>query len=235
MAYIQASTDNPLGFRPGTVRLGYLSSGRHHGPDWKAVVAQQNRTAQMYQQRAAVRNRAAAHNADMIDAAARGATSPVLYRGLSGLGFNFVNPSTQMTQGQQYVFHFTWSGLGITPDMSSISAQIASDSNFQNPVAAAESGGVQVAFTYNGQGSNIASAGGEMQSVINTFGLMGIANGLSFSGAELLSQSTAPGATPPGQQPGSSFSWSAFLTGLGLSVGVGTALAVGLGIVLLKE
>lgn len=237
MSYFRASTANPNGWRPGTVRgLGYMSSARQNGPDWKAVAAQHQAATRAHQHHQRQRKRANAHRMAIVDAAARGDRTRVRMPRLSGLGG--IDLSSQLVNGQTYIFHFTWSGLGIAPDMNAISQQIASsDSNFLNPVASAEPGGVRVQFVYNGQGSNVSAAGGEMQNAINTFGLMGIGNGLTFSGADggPGGSLTAPGAPNNNNNNPSSFSWSAFLAGMGLSVGVGTALAVGLGVILLKD
>jgi len=237
MSYFRASTANDQGWRPGTVTLGNMI--RHAGPDWKAVAAQHAAAVRAGQQIQQARQRVATRRMSAIDAAARGDRTRVRMPRLSGL--SGLDLSSLLVNGQTYIFHFTWSGLGLSPDMNAISQQIASsDSNFLNPVASAESGGVRVQFVYNGQGSNVAAAGAEMQNAINTFGLMGIANGLTFSGADggPGGSLTAPGAPNPSNNNNnnpSSFSWSSFLAGMGLSVGVGTALAVGLGVVLLRD
>lgn len=242
MSYMRASTANPNGWRPGTVRLGEMR--RRHAPDWKDVVANQDATQRLYnQQQAAARNRALAGMA-LVDARARGVSLPAIQRRpLSGLGFNFINSSTPIVQGAQYVFHFTYGGLGLAPDMSGLAQSIAADSNFGNPTVSAESGGVQVLFTFNGQvgpGSTVGSYGAEMQNVINSFSNMGFANSLNFSGAELASAATAPGATNTGSIFSSSpslpslpsFSLTNFLAGLG--TGGAIALAVG-AVILLRD
>lgn len=154
------------------------------------------------------------------------------HKALAGLGFYGLNTNAQMISGQPYVFHFKYGGAGIAPGMDAISQTVAADSNFLNPVATAESGGVQVQFTYAGQGSTIGAAAGEMQDVINNWSLMGFWNGLYFVAAEGGS-ADAP-TTPPGQNESSFFSGSTLGNTL-LGAGIGGALAiVGVGILAYK-
>lgn len=172
MSYMRASTANPNGWRPGTVRLGEMR--RRHAPDWKDVVANQDATQRIYnQQQAAARGRAMAGMA-LVDARARGVRLPVR-GGLSGMGS--LDPSSQMVRGATYVFHFTCAAiasLGIgCPSLSSVNSAVATDTNFKNPSAGIEgNGGMYVAFTYNGISSNIVQAAAEMAQVIqsNVFG-----------------------------------------------------------------
>lgn len=106
-----------------------------------------------------------------------------------------LDANSLMTQGNLYVFHFAWTGLvNLSPSMAAIAQQIASsDSNFGSPVATKTANGVDVYFTYKGGGSTIQAAGGEMENVINTFGLMG------FSSASYLSFVNADGGGAPQQ------------------------------------
>ena len=257
MSYVKASTANPTGWRQGTYRLGDLQSG--NAPDWKVAAAMLSHGQAVQRHAAAVaRNRRMAH-LSAIDAAARGGYIPQLTgkrnkRRLSGLGLNSINLQGQMVNGFPYVFHFSWGALGIGIDPGSIAATIAADSNFANPVAAAESGGMQVAFTYAGQGSTVANAGAEMQSVINNNPqMLGFVTTLNFYAAEggpatqitasqpvtitapngtvtALAPTSAPGVAPSSLT--SSFDLSNFLSGLG--TGGAIALAVG-AIFLLKD
>lgn len=227
MSYFRASTDNPNGWRPGTVLLGNPASVQHRGPDWKAVAEQHEAHMRARRQRRDSDDRTRMDRAHAVDAAARGAS-------LSGLGLNAINLNGQMLAGAPYVFHFSWGGLGIRPEMNAISTQIAADTNFANPVAVQESGGVQVSFIYNGRGSSVGDAGREMQNVINTFGLMGFINSLNFYAAEggpatqqtasqpvtvtlpdgsttIVSSVSAPGAP----DAASSFNLTSFAAGLG--------------------
>lgn len=135
-----------------------------------------------------------------------------------------------MVYGAPYVFHFKYGGLGLAPDMNAIAQDIAADSNFQSPVAIAESGGVQVQFIYAGQGSNVGAAAGEMQNVINNRWTMGFVNGLYFVGAE--GGSADAQTTPPGADESSIFGGSTLRT-LGIGVTVGGVIVGGLGAVLL--
>jgi hypothetical protein len=156
---------------------------------------------------------------------------------MGSLGLFSLNLSDDMVQGSQYVFHFTYSGLGIRPDMSALSQLIAADTNFATPVAAAESNGVQVRFVYQGLGSNVGAAGSEMQDVINSsFTVLGFFNGLNFSSAE---GGPAGQTTAPGQQDnsgsGNSTNWSDFFKGLATGTGGGLLLAGGVLWVLLRD
>jgi hypothetical protein len=170
MSYLRASTANPNGWRPGTVRLGEM---RRPVQDWKVAVANHAAAQHAYdQQQKASRGRAMAGMA-LVDARARGVRMPVRGRGLSGMGS--LDPSSQMVKGATYVFHFTCAiGLGIgCPSLDSVRNAVATDANFANPSPGLEgNGGMYVAFSYNGQGSNIIQAAGEMANVIqsNVFG-----------------------------------------------------------------
>jgi hypothetical protein len=252
MSYFRASTANPTGWRPGTVLLGNMASRQHQGPDWKTVAAQHAASVKAGKQIQHARQNQQRRRMNAIDAAARGDRTRVRTPRLSGLGLNAINLGGQMVAGFPYVFHFSWGGLGIAPDMNAIASQIAADSNFSNPVATKETSGVQVAFTYSGQGSTVANAGSEMQTVINTFGLMGIDNSLNFYAAEggPATQTTSSQpvvvqnsdgtvtivspSTPPGVAPASSggFDLTSFAGGLG--IGGAVALALG-GVLLLKS
>lgn len=171
MSYMRASTSNPNGWRPGTVRLGEMR--RRPVQDWKVAVANHAAAQHAYdQQQKAARGRAMAGLA-LVDARARGVRLPVRGRGLSGMGS--LDPSGQMVKGATYVFHFTCAvGLGIgCPSLTAVANAVATDANFKNPSPGLEgNGGMYVAFVYNGQGSNIIQAAGEMASVIqsNVFG-----------------------------------------------------------------
>ena len=266
MSYFRASTANTNGWRPGTVQgLGYMSSSRQNGPDWKTVAAQHQAATRAHQHHQRQRQRANAHRMAVVDAAARGDRTRVrMPRMLSGLGgLGMLSNSAQMVQGAQYVFHFTGPNTTVAAFSGSLRNQIAADTNFQNPVVTAEPSGMRVTFIYQGQGSTIGDAGAEMQNVLRsqTF----FSNGFMFSGAEGGPQ-IVPGSqgsqvfigpdgilrdangnvisantSNPGDQSnnnnggGSTFDWSSFWEGMGLSAGVGTALAVGLGILILKN
>lgn len=97
-----------------------------------------------------------------------------------------------MEQGQIYTFHFRYSGLlQVALDPVAVQKAVAADSNFQNPSAVVDKGGLladasaSVSFTYGGQGSVVGQAGQEMQNVINNFWLTGPGTSLVFSGSEL--------------------------------------------------
>jgi hypothetical protein len=244
MSYFRASTDNPNGWRPGIARMGYLSSGRHRGPDWKDVAAQHDAATRVQQQHRGAVQRATAIRASQVDAYARGDRTRVIYRGLSGLGMTAIDLSGPMTPGAQYVFHFAVTGTVLggasSIDPQSIAAAVATDSNFSSPSAFTEGTGFQVAFTYTGAGSNVAGAASEMQGVINshTFNGLGVLANAAFiaaeggpSGQPLMTQSnpvTTPGQQPP---PPSNFNFGTFLSGLG----VGGAVALGLGVFLVLK
>lgn len=172
MSYYRASTGNPLGWRnPGTVTLGNMML--HAGPDWKTVAAQHDAAIRAGQQIKQARQRAANHRMHQVDAAARGDRVRVRMPRLSGLGS--LDPSSQMVRGATYVFHFTCAiGFGIgCPSLDAVRSALLTDSNFRNPAPLLEgNGGMAISFQYNGQGSNILQAAGEMSSVIqsNVFG-----------------------------------------------------------------
>jgi hypothetical protein len=74
----------------------------------------------------------------------------------------------QMVQGSPYAFRFNNLGLaGVTPDVSPVFKGLQGDSNFGSPSVIQDSKGLTVNFIYQGQGSTIAAAGGEMEKVIN--------------------------------------------------------------------
>lgn len=136
-------------------------------------------------------------------------------RGMRGLGA--LDPNSQMVAGAQYVFHFSWWGLGLNPGTDNISQQIATDSNFANPVAYVTSNGVDVYFQYAGQGSTIQAAGAEMQNVANAWTVFGIGNGINFVSADGGAMAGAPQQTPinaPPQNPPGGISNAVLITGL---------------------
>lgn len=243
MSYMRASTANPNGWRPGTVRLGEMR--RRPAPDWKVANANQDAIQGIYnQQQAAARGRAMAGMA-LVDARARGVGMPIFRRALSGLGLNAINLQGPMVNGFPYVFHFSWGGLGVGVDPNSIASTIAADTNFANPVAAQESGGMQVSFTYAGISSTVANAGAEMQTVINdNLTMQSTFTTLAFYAAEggpatqttpanPVNSTTPPGAPPA---PNTGFSLSNLLSSSGLaSLGIGAALALALGVVLVVK
>jgi len=232
VSYIRANTGNPLGWRGNTVTLGNMV--RHNGPDWKDVAAHHDAMIRAGRQRNAARQRDAQYRMQMVDAAARGDRTRVRVPSLSGLGG--LDVSSQMVPGQTYVFHFTCSiGFGIgCPSLDAVRNAILTDSNFANPTPLLDgNGGMAISFQYNGQGSNILQAAGEMASVIQS-NVSGYARFVFVSADGPGGTLTAPGNPDNNNNP-STFNWSSFLAGMGLSVGVGTALAVGLGVLLLKD
>jgi hypothetical protein len=257
MSYFRASTDNPLGWRPNVIRLGNPYSLQHRGPDWKVVVAQRDAAMSTAEQIRTRSQRSARARINANDAHMRGSIVPVRYPGLSGLGF--LPNTAQMVQGAQYIFHFTGPNTLVSALSPALSTQIAADTNFGNPVVSAESTGMRVSFVYQGQGSNVGDAGGEMQNVLKSQSIF--SNGFLFSGAEGGPVMAVSGGTPvtidnngvlrdangnvisantsnPGddqQNSSSAFNWTSFLEGMGLSVGVGTALAVGLAVLIFKR
>lgn len=97
-----------------------------------------------------------------------------------------------MVKGQSYTFHFNYSGLlQVALDPVAVQNTVAKDSNFQNPSAVVNKGGmnaaasVKISFIYQGCGSLVGQAGQEMQNVINNFWLTGIGTSVVFAGAEL--------------------------------------------------
>lgn len=246
MSYMRASTANPNGWRPGTVRLGEMR--RRPAPDWKVANANMSNAQRAYAfQQSAARNRAMAGMA-LVDARARGVGMPIFRRALSGLGLNAINLQGLIVSGYPYVFHFSWGGLGVGVDPNSLASTIAADTNFANPVVAQESGGMQVSFTFNGQvgsASTVGSYGAEMQNVINNNDTMQATfTTLNFYAAEggpatqttpaNPVNSTTPPGTPPA--PNTGFSLSNLLSSSGLaSLGIGAALALALGVVLVVK
>jgi hypothetical protein len=213
MSYYRADTSNSQGWRPGTRQLGYMSSGRQNGPNWKDVAAQHDVALRAQRHRSDAAYRASMARMHAVDRAARGDRSRVRVARLSGLGYIAIDLSGKMEPGAQYVFHFTVSGSVIggesSIDPGNIAAAVATDSNFASPVASVESGGFSVAFTYAGQGSNVSGAASEMQDVINshTFNGLGIFAKAAFLLAEggpvgqpLINTLSNPSTTPGQQQ-----------------------------------
>lgn len=165
--YVRASTDNPTGWRPQYTRLGSeLGSVNRMLPDWKTAAAARDRSARLHSAIAAGRQRVAMAQASRIDAHARGDMSG----GLGSLGINPIADLTaQMVRGAQYVFHFSGAFTLAGNALPGIAKKISADTNFLNPVASQESGGIQVNFTYNGVQSTIAQAAAEMQNVLGTW------------------------------------------------------------------
>jgi hypothetical protein len=270
MSYFRASTANNQGWRPGTVQgLGYMSSARENGPDWKTVAEQHAAASRAQQHHHRQRQRANDHRMAIVDAAARGDRTRVRTPRLSGLG-SILSSATQMVNGAQYTFHFKKTGVTLgTTDMGALAATVAADGNFLTPVASDEPNGFQIRFIYNGPGTtgsdNVGNMGAEMQKVINDKNANGIGvfSQALFSSAEggplltggsgtpvfvgpdgivrdasgnvISSNTSNPGDQSNNNNGGSSFSWPAFLEGMGLSVGVGTALAAGLAFLIFRD
>lgn len=244
MSYMRASTSNPNGWRPGTVRLGEMR--RRPAPDWKVAVANHAAAQHAYdQQQKSARTRAMAGMA-LVDARARGVRLPG--RRLSGLGLTAIDPNGQLTVGAPYTFHFVVSGTVLgSIDPTTIASAVATDSNFGGPSAAGESSGFQVSFTYMGQGATVGSAANEMAGVINSHALNGIGAFANASflvaeggpiGQPLVSAANTNPVTTPGQtnqqnsaNQSGSFSIANFLAGLG----TGGVIALGVGAIVLLE
>jgi len=230
--YVRADTANPTGFRPQYQRLGSTL------PDWKVAAAQRDAIARRQALVLSGHQRAAMLNAAMIDAHARGVALPRV-RGLGGLGA--LDTSSRMVSGEKYYFHFSCNSpiLIGCPSPNDINKSLAGDSNFTNVQSGPEAHGFVVSFTYNGQGSNVMDAGLEMGQVINS-NLTGLQD-FSFVSADGPGGSTGGAVatntqyTPPPPGSSGSGSWESFLAGMGLTVGVGTLLAVGVAIVVLKS
>lgn len=261
MSYFRASTGNPLGWRSGTVTLG--NAVRHNGPDWKTVAAHHDASVRAGRSRHRAMQRANDYRMSLVDAAARGDRTRVRMPGLRGLS-GLLSNSTQMVQGAQYVFHFTGPNLLVSALSGGLRNQIAADTNFSNPVVSAETNGMRVEFIYNGQGSNIGDAGAEMQNVLksqsifsNGFLFSGAEGGpatvpgssgsqvfvgpdgiLRDASGNVVSANTSnPGdkSSNDNNNNGSTFDWSSFWEGMGLSAGVGTALTIGLAFLVFRN
>ena len=253
MSYLRANTDNPNGWRPGTVRtLGELR--RLSAPDWKASAAAMDHAQRVHQMRSAAGRHAQMVKLTHDDAVARGlrpARPVVRRRGMSGLGLNAIDLNSGMVPGAPYTFHFTASTiLGLDPGM--IAQSVATDANFLSPTVMQESGGFQVSFIYGGPasdgkggpGATVQGAASELQSVLGSHAAgIGVWNTVLFRAAEGgLAAGSSP-ATPvfnpvttPGQQelqpqPPGTFNLSTFIAGLG----TGGAIALGVGLFLLLK
>lgn len=181
--YMRASTDNPNGWRPEYTRLSGPGL-----PDWKTVVAVREAQSRQQQQGIAALQRSEMRKLAYYDAVARG----VGLRGLGTLGIGGLALNSAPIQGLNYTFYFQQSSfLGISsglPGMQALAAQVATDANFGNPSAVTMKDRVTVAVTFTymqqpGPGTTIGTVGGEMENVINTWGLMGLM-GLNFVGAD---------------------------------------------------
>ena len=244
MSYYRASTSNPNGWRPGTVRLGTLD----RSPDWKHTVAAVDRAQQMHARWNAMQGRRTMKRLMTVDAAARGDRGAL--HGLAGLGL--LDNNSTMVQGANYVFYFTYSTLGINPTPGQIQLALSGDSNFATVVPFDTGDGrLAVSFVYAGGGSTVVNAGAEMQNVINSNNAQNVMFGnifaasVTFAGADG-GAASAPAQTTPipsgvndaqqqqQQQQPKPFNLSNFLAGLG--IGGGAALALGtLGLVLVMR
>lgn len=120
-------------------------------------------------------------------------------------GLSSVDPGDQMIIGGRYTFNFTQTGVGTSLDSESTRQAILTDSNFKAPAVAVNPGNglfqpnqVQVVFTYAGRGSDVQSAGAEMQQVISSHFLT---KSVRFDSADLLdagSSGAAPTVAPTG-------------------------------------
>ncbi|SRR6266481_314890 len=117
---------------------------------------------------------------------------------LNGLGS--VDPGDQMIIGGRYTFYFTQTGVGTSLDSESTRKAILTDSNFKAPAVAVNPGNglfqpnqVQVVFTYSGRGSDVRSAGLEMQQVISSHFFT---KSVQFDSADLLDAGSS-GSPPP--------------------------------------
>lgn len=237
--YLRASTQNPLGWRPGTQLNGYPTA-IHAGPDWKDVMAKHHAVLRAHQQGRDAQQRAQSRRAAMVDAYARGDRTRVIYRSLSGLGLSQINTGAEMVFGSPYVFHFKFDGSGFNPDPVTLTQLLLGDSNFLGAVAALEPGGLRVSFTYNGRPNNsVGNMGLEMQGVLNpTLGFLAKRSYFFFAeggpsvtasdGTQTPSQTTTPGdLTTPDENSGSGSGpdLPSLLSGIG--IGGGIALALG--------
>jgi len=91
---------------------------------------------------------------------------------------------SQLTKGSSYIFYFDISPWGFDPDPASLTNILGGDSNFGTPnVFLLPGGNLAVSFIYQGGGSNIANAGGEMENVFNS-GTGGLVSSVTFTGAD---------------------------------------------------
>jgi hypothetical protein len=231
--YVQASTDNPTGWRPQYTRLGAERAPINKLPDWKVAAAARDRRARRNGIVAAGRQQMAGLSAAIVDARARGVR---FNPRLSGLGS--LDPNSLIVSGGQYFFHMGCGGIfiGCPQNMSDVNNSLSGDSNFSNVQASPESTGFVVSFTYAGQGggySSIQSVGMEMAQVISS-NLTGLQS-ISFLSADGPTGLPAPagtsGITPPPTPPSSS--WTSWLAAMGLSATAGAAVAIGGGVLLL--
>jgi len=254
VSYFRADTSNNQGWRPGTVQLGYMSSGRRNGPDWKTVAAQHDAAIHSHRRRQRGLEQAIMARMNAVDAAARGDRTPVRVAQLSGLGA--LSSAAEMVRGAQYTFHFAISSSfwGGNIDANSLRVTIARDTNFSGVSVAQETGGFQVNFTYTGIRASVAGASNEMQQIIhdaffNGLGLTGSANFVWAEGGPLLTTDAngnsvvatdaagnvlSAGTSSPGDNsadPNSTFDLGTFISGLG----VGGAAAVALGVLLVMK
>ena len=99
--------------------------------------------------------------------------------------------AAQMVQGATYSFVFQVNDvLGVAPSVSSINKGLAGDANFGSPSVFLAPKGVQVTFVYKGQGSTVAGAAAEMQSVINSNSNL-VSGSVTFVSASVGGQSPA--------------------------------------------
>jgi hypothetical protein len=142
-----------------------------------------------------------------------------------------LDPNEQLASGATYTFHFSEGGLAAlleVIDPFALADYInAHDANFAGATvvktgvasgwtAGSLPSGVDVQFTYAGQGSNAAAAGGELQAVIQQK-----YKGLVYLGADggATNPADAPQNPPPSAGPSTASLWwigGAILLGLGL-------------------
>lgn len=210
--YVRADTSNPAGWRPNYRPL----SGLANGPNWKAVQASRSRSARRQANGLAALQQHNSVKLALLDASARG----VLPRGLSFFGS--LPTGAAMTNGATYVFAFSMSFLGFNPSTSDVVSAISTDSNFGSPSAWYDSNGnLNIQFVYQGQGSNVLGAAGEIVNVLN--GNLGVTQSLVGSSFTFVSadggSSPTPGLSTPLPQPptnpgnGSGFNWSSLFAG----------------------
>jgi hypothetical protein len=91
-----------------------------------------------------------------------------------------------MVNGQPYTFTFNDTGaLGYIPNESCIQKVVAADSNFGSPTPGFSNRGwfssvLTIPFVYQGAGSTVQAAAGEMQAVLNS----GLSGSFAFVGAQ---------------------------------------------------